>query len=275
MSVAAASCAPEVSPLRVRAHPGLCDAALQLTAEKALFDALEAGDSQLHLWQPRPALIVTAAEAALGRFAPAAEHARRRGFAVHVRATGGGAVALGPGMLVVSHLYAGRPGRYDTGMDGSYAQFAGTLLAALAFTGAVLSVARVPGAYCDGRFDLSGHGRKVGGLAQRRRTDGSAIRIWVHAALSIEAQAGRYPDEVSRFYADLESPRLAATERTTTLADCLHAGDRPGRERPELLQRSIVAIERAFRRAAIGRAAIGRVASGRVASGRPTLEAAR
>lgn len=260
MNTAAAGGAAGLRPLRVRAYPGLCDAALQLPEERALFDALESGDSWLLVWQPRAALIVTAAEAALDRFSAAAERARRRGLAVHVRATGGGAVCLGPGMLVVSHLYAARPGIDDTGIDPCYAQFAGTLLAALAFTGAALSVARVPDAYCDGRFDLSGRGRKIGGLAQRRRPVGGATRIWVHAALSIEVQARHYPEEVGRFYADLGLPRVVRTERTTTLADCLDdaepSGRAPaGRARPELLQHASMAIERAFRRAALGRPA--------------------
>jgi lipoate-protein ligase A len=196
-----------------------CAAAEQLRIEQAIFEDLAQAQAprRLRLWRPLPALIATLGEANQPHFAQAAARAAGRGLAVWVRPSGGGAVCLGPGSLVVSHFY--RSPRND--IDSSYRQFAALLTEAVAALDVTLREEHVLGAYCDGRFDLAWQGRKVGGIAQRRRFRDGVAHVWIHAVLAVEATALRYPEAVSEFYADLGATRLADPRRTTTLSHCL------------------------------------------------------
>jgi lipoate-protein ligase A len=213
-------------------------AAAQLAIEQTLFDVAARVPQRLRLWQPLPALIVTLAEANRPGFAPAAARAEARSLAVHVRASGGGAVCLGPGSLVVSHLYDSP--RND--IDASYRRFAGALTAAVAALGVSLTVEHVVGAYCDGRFDLVWHGLKVGGIAQRRRVQHGGARVWIHAVLAVEARSLAYPEAVTEFYANLGSPRVADPRATTTLSHCFDGH----RDPQDLVSRISDAIVQAF-----------------------------
>jgi len=214
-----------------------CAAAAQLLIERRLFDALAHSSHRLRLWQPLPALIATLAEASRPGFARASARAGERGLPVHVRCSGGGAVCVGPGSLVVSHLY--RSPHND--IDASYRQFAGLLRQAIAALAVSVTQEQVAGAYCDGRFDLAWQGRKVGGIAQRRRVQNGSAHVWVSAVLAVEARALRYPEAVRDFHADLGSPRVPDPGRATTLAHCL-----PDHDAQDLLRRVGDAIVRAF-----------------------------
>jgi len=219
-------------------HPAPCGAAAQLTIEQTLFDSLPASSPTLRVWQPLPALIATSAEAAMPAFAPAAARASARGLPVHVRRSGGGAVCLGPGMLVVTHLYTSA----HNDINRSYRKFAEKLLTAIADVGMHLAYEHVPQAYCDGRFDLAWQGRKVGGIAQRRRVLEGRAHVWIHAVIAIERQCLRYPEAVTTFYAELGSSRVADPRSTTSLSECLPPGVTP----TGLMQRCCAAIIRAF-----------------------------
>lgn len=222
------------------------DAAVQLEIERGLFEAMEHSPPRLRLWQPLPALIATMAEAGQPAFAHAAARSHARGLPVHVRPSGGGAVCLGPGSLVVSHFY--RAPRND--IDWSYRQFAGLLMDAVAALEVTLREQHVPGAYCDGRFDLAWQGHKVGGIAQRRRFRDGSAHVWIHAVLAVDAVSLRYPDAVSEFYEDLGSPRIADPRCTTTLSHCMSTGAGTG----NLMGRLVDAIVRGFEtRASTGR----------------------
>lgn len=218
--------------------------AAQLRVEQQMFESLAVAVAaavappRLRVWEPLPALIATAAEAKLETFAVAASRAAERGLPVHVRHSGGGAVSLGPGMLVVTHLYS------CTGndIDESYRRFARCLVAAMRDVGVDSSYEHVQGAYCDGKFDLACRGRKLGGIAQRRRVLGHRTHVWVHAVLAIERMSLSYPAAVAQFYADLGSARLADPRRTTCLADCLSPRPLP----LDLLKRCSEAISRSF-----------------------------
>lgn len=199
--------------------PQPCAAAAQLSLERAIFDGLAQGPQRLRLWRPQPALIATLSESSRPEFTRAAVRTGARGLPVHVRASGGGAVCLGPGSLVVSHFQ--RSLRND--IDASYRDFAGLLTQAVAALDVPLTARQVPDAYCDGRYDLAWQGRKVGGIAQRRRVRDGVVHVWIHAVLAVTAEAQPYPAAVRQFYADLGSPRRADPRSTTTLAHCRSA----------------------------------------------------
>ncbi len=210
-------------PLIVDAPPELQATAQRLELELDWFHRLSETASILSIWQPQRALAVTALEAAMPNFSAAADAAARRGFPVQVRRSGGGCVCLGPGTLVISHLYCSAM----SDIDRSYRDFAARLIAATARLGIVLRVGQVPAAYCDGRFDLGWNGLKVGGIAQRRRARVGVSNVWVHAVLSVEERSLAYPPQVTAFYRDLGSDRIARHTLTTALERCacaVHAG---------------------------------------------------
>ncbi len=215
-----------------------CDAALQLLEERAHFDSLTVDTSRLRVWQPRRALIATAAEARLPTFAAAVERARDRGLDVHFRHSGGGSVCLGPGTLVVTQLYVAA----TNDIDASYRDFSHGLLAAATDLGIPLAVGEVGQAYCNGKFDIAWRGLKVGGIAQRRRLRQGMSLVWIHAVVAVEPESLRCPEAVAAFYSDLRSPRIADPRSTTCLSECL-----PPHAPPQgLLKRCGDAIVRAF-----------------------------
>jgi hypothetical protein len=202
---------------------------MQLRIEQEIFDSLPCKAPCLRVWQPLPALVATTAEACHPAFAAAAARAAARGLTVQVRRSGGGAVCLGPGMLVVSHLHT----TMHNDIDLSYRAFAHKLVAAIGLAGVTLTEARVGRAYCDGKFDLAWRGLKVGGMAQRRRCRDGRSHVWIHAVLTVEQESLRYPREVARLYSDMGLQRVADPRNTTCLSECL-----PFRARaPRLLQR--------------------------------------
>jgi lipoate-protein ligase A len=225
-------------PFVVDQRSSPCGAAEQLSVEQEIFDSLPKVSQRLRIWQPLPALIATTAEARLPTFAAAVARAEDRGLPVHVRRSGGGAVCLGPGMLVVTHLYTS----LQNDIDGSYREFARSLMRAISTLGVSLVDAHVSRAYCDGRFDLAWRGLKVGGVAQRRRMLAGMTRVWIHAVLAVERESLRYPEAVAEFYADVGSSRVADPRSTTSLSECLP----PRASAADLLLRCGAAIAGAF-----------------------------
>ncbi len=198
-----------------------CEAAVaagaQLRIEQGIFESMPRAVPRLRIWQPLPALVVTAAEASHAAFGAAASRAAARGFPVEVRRSGGGAVCLGPGMLVVSQFYT----TMHDDIDSSYRSFALRLRVALEVVGVVLTEQHVARAYCDGKFDLAWCGLKVGGMAQRRRSRDGASHVWIHAVIAVEPESLRNPEEVAQFYSDSSMPRIADPSRTTCLSRCI------------------------------------------------------
>lgn len=234
-----------VSPLgvlQVDAPAGPLPPASRLACELEWFDALNASSNILSIWEPQRALAVTALEAAMPNFAVAAEAAEGRGFAVHVRRSGGGCVCLGPGTLVISHLY----GATCDDIDRSYRDFAAKLITAIARVHIPLRIGQVSGAYCDGRFDLNWNGLKVGGIAQRRRARAGNSNVWVHAVLSVEADSLRLPLEVATFYSDLGSERRVRDAATTALACCVSSTRPSAAVTADLMSRCTAAIVHVF-----------------------------
>ena len=231
-----------VSALQVELAAEPQPAAQRLAQELEWFDALDASSNTLSIWQPQRALAVTALEAAMPNFAAATQAAQARGFAVQVRKSGGGCVCLGPGTLVISHLY----GASGDDIRRSYRDFAAKLITAIARVRIPLRIGKVAGAYCDGHFDLSCNGLKVGGIAQRRRARAGNANVWVHAVLSVEARSLGLPMEVAAFYRDLQSDRHLRDAATTALACCIPAARSGADAAADLMSRCMAEIVHVF-----------------------------
>ena len=114
------------------------------------------------------ALIVPARISSLPGFAEAAAMSAARDWPVLVRATGGAPVPQFPGMLNIALAYrvaADRP----WSIDDAYRHLATLLTDALKPLGLDAKTGEIADAFCPGRYDLSLDGRKIAGLAQRRK----------------------------------------------------------------------------------------------------------
>lgn len=173
-------------------------------------DAATHGRAQAHLWQGEPGWTVpqgylrTSGTAALEQ-------------PLQVRASGGGLVPLGPGLLNLSCVWRSVSAT-PAGADAIYHDLCGRLTAAIAQFGIRALSQAVDGAFCDGRFNLAVGGRKLAGTAQSwRRIEGTPV-ILAHAAILVDADPGQLAAEANAIEARLGHARRYRHEALTTLA---------------------------------------------------------
>jgi len=184
---------------------GTVEALRALALEEAVLESVEAGSGE-PAW-----LLWTAGErsAVLGTARPAAgdlflERLRAEGVPVWRRRSGGGTVLLGPQSPVVT-LVAGGSGS----IRDSYLRFCETLIAALDRLG-VAAEFRPPA-------DLAVGGRKLAGLAQRRKRRAALVTAAV-LARPLAAEAARYLPEPASGDAPTYRAGRAHGEFMTSLA---------------------------------------------------------
>jgi len=156
----------------------------------------------LRLWRTSPCLVVTSLLAQRKEFTAAAEASAQRGWPVVVRRTGGGPVPQTHGTLNVSLAYAG-PRDQVPGIDAAFKDFADAMLNALQSCGVTAAVGEIDGSCCPGRYDIAIGGRKIIGIAQRRRQgqkDGQLLSaVLVHAMVWAEGELNPEIDQLERF----------------------------------------------------------------------------
>jgi lipoate-protein ligase A len=117
---------------------------------------------------------------------------------VTVRRTGGSAVALGPGVLNYSVVesWRGTPPSLAHGFD----LVCTPIVRALAKLGLKGAIGPAPGSFCDGKYNVLVHGKKIAGTAQRRTKRGDGGALLVHALVLVDADPGALTGVVQRFY---------------------------------------------------------------------------
>lgn len=159
-------------------------------------------------WQNRRSLAVSRQDLQLPNFASAAAQMNAAGWPVVARESGGSAIPLGPGILNISlvmprSLVAATPGY---GMDTVYHLLCEPIRQALASIELPTEFGSVPGAFCDGRFNLVAAGKKIAGTAQVWRANvaerGAAKEGYVlaHAVLFVDIDPYLITETVNRFY---------------------------------------------------------------------------
>jgi hypothetical protein len=123
-----------------------------------------------------------------------------------VRRTGGGPVPQTAGTLNVSLAYA-CPRAETPAIDAAFKQFADGMRAPLRACGVMAEIGEIEGSCCPGRYDIAVAGRKVIGIAQRRRQgtaagakDGVLLSaVLVHAMVWAEGTLDPAIDVLERF----------------------------------------------------------------------------
>ncbi len=173
--------------------------------------ALDDGAMLLRIWRNSRCLVASRRQAGLASFAAASAISEAAGWPVAVRRSGGTAVVHRPGVLNISLIAAQRAdGALSVG--GDYAMLLGMLRAALTEVGINCDQGEVPGAHCDGRYNLRWQGRKLAGTAGWiARANGRAVRIF-HASLQLSGSIGEDLRAIRRFETALGEAKAYSIE---------------------------------------------------------------
>jgi lipoate-protein ligase A len=175
------------------------------------------GRALAHLWEGAPGLVVPRSYERLPRFAAARDRWAASGQSVQVRASGGGLVPQGPGLLNLTLVWpVGAAAALDIG--GIYQALCGELAAAFARLGIMASAQAVEGSFCDGRYNLAVEGRKLVGTAQSWRRIGGHQVVLAHAVIVVDADPQTLTREANAFEGEIESGRHYRAEALTSVA---------------------------------------------------------
>lgn len=198
-----------------------------LDAERALLDQVHAGaaDCALLLWRPEAqALVMPRKFSRLPGFVDAAALCAERGWPVALRDTGGEPVPQSPAVLNVALVYAVPPQESDlTRLETAYLRLCQPFCAWLAAQGLEPGLGAVDGAFCDGRYNITLHQRKLVGTAQRwrrRPSDGRYVTL-AHGAVMMDNQRETMVALVNAFYAACGLADRCRTDSHVALAECL------------------------------------------------------
>lgn len=144
------------------------------------------GRAAAHLWQAQPALVLPRSYLQAPGWAEAVAASARAGWPVQLRASGGGLVPQGPGVLNLSLMWPAASARpADT--EAVYQGLCAELAAAFARLGLVTTAQAVSGSFCDGRYNLAVGGAKLVGTAQSWRRVAGVPTVLAHAVLLVDA----------------------------------------------------------------------------------------
>lgn len=149
-----------------------------IAREQAL---LAAGRPAVLLWRARDnALVVPNAWARRDAVLAVAEELVRSGWPLLSRSSGGGVVPQGPCTLNLAVIAPLPPGAR---IEDGYGLICGAVAEALTRFEVATGIGAVPGAFCDGAWNVTAGGRKLAGTAQRWRTTASGRIALLHAAI--------------------------------------------------------------------------------------------
>jgi lipoate-protein ligase A len=181
--------------------------------------------ARARLWQTAACLAVPSRISSLPGFAEAVARSEALRWPVIVRATGGAPVPQFPGMLNLALAY-----RLDAeqpwSLDAGYRHLTDIITDALKRLGLHPTIGEIGDAFCPGRYDLSLGGRKIAGLAQRRRRamDGGQA-ILAHACLLVDGDIAAPFTALAEFEDSFMPPRKWRIEAATTLSAHLSSRD--------------------------------------------------
>jgi len=180
-------------------------------------DAAARGGALAHLWEGAPSLVVPRSYERLPLFAAARDRWAASGVSVQVRASGGGLVPQGPGLLNLTLVWPADPAAaLDIG--GIYQALCGELAAAFARLGIMASPQAVEGSFCDGRYNLAVDGRKLVGTAQSWRRIAGRQVVLAHAVIVVDADPQALTADANAFEREIESGRRYRAEALTSVA---------------------------------------------------------
>lgn len=180
---------------------------------------------QWRCWQNRHCLVVPRSWSRLAGFQAAVLDCP---LPVALRASGGSAVIHGPHMLNISLAWQVGDGD-GIGIREGYQQLAAPMVGALAGLGVAADLAPVPGAHCDGAFNLVHDGRKLAGTAGLIRPAGPMRGLLMHANMALAPMDGDL-DIITGFERHLGRPADYRADAHVSLSGALRRQTRGDNE---------------------------------------------
>ena len=192
--------------------------------DMAFAEALTAGDRLVRVWRNERCLVASRRQALLPTFPAARALSEAMGWPVAIRRSGGTAVAHRPGILNVSLLSALQPDQgFSVGAE--YAALLAILRGVLSAISIGCDHGDVPGAHCDGRYNLRWRGRKLAGTAGSLvRSRGRSFGIF-HASLVLDGAIAEDLEALRGFELTLGEARSYALDAHVSVDEIL--GRRP------------------------------------------------
>lgn len=184
---------------------------------------LPPGVAQVLVWRTEKSIIVPRGMPARSRFAEAAAAVEKRGFPVYERDTGGDLTPQSPGMINLSMVF--RLEGANPNIKGAYLRLVHPVIEFLRDRyGIAADVCAVPGAFCDGAYNIAYQGKKLAGTAQRWRLIGGEgttrqAAVLGHVALLADVDLVPAIDALNEFYAIAGMDRHIELDRHFTLVE--------------------------------------------------------
>lgn len=149
----------------------------------------------LHFWQLDQTMILGMKDTRVPYFSEGVASLKADGYKPVIRNSGGLGVIADRGVLNVS-LILPQSSEQKLSIDQAYQFLWNWIRSAFETTEKVIEAYEIVDSYCPGTFDLSIHGKKFAGIAQRRVKDGVAVMAY----LSIDGNQQFRGETVRRFY---------------------------------------------------------------------------
>ncbi len=200
-------------------------AAQRLEREMLEAAAVQGRGSSWAVWRTHQSLVVPSLIANAANFHVASLDMSLRGWPVYVRDTGGDVTPQSPGVVNATAAFV-VPRTASLSIETTYRQFCEPLLRFLRTLGVDAYLSSVPGAFCDGAFNIVVAGKKLAGTAQRwrltRTQDGApAVAVLAHAAILADPDIELSIDATNRFYRLCGGEREVDPRRHTSTAALL------------------------------------------------------
>ena len=187
------------------------------------------GIAQVLIWRTEKAIIVPRGMPARDGFAEAALAMAARGFPVYERDTGGDLTPQSPGMVNLSMVF--RLDGANPNIEAAYRRLVQPLIGFLVERyGLEADVCAVPGAFCDGAYNIAYQGKKLAGTAQRWRLIGGEgpsrkAAVLGHIALMADIDLVPAIEALNEFYSVAGIDRHIELTKHVTLAQFAGQGD--------------------------------------------------
>lgn len=191
----------------------------QIDVDQSLLDLHHQGHipAVIRLWRNQPSLVLSRRDARHASFEAVKEHFIQKNIPLYVRTSGGTVVPHGPGVLNISLIFTDNHKKMT--LEHSYLLLCDLVRRALAGMGIMAEIRDVPGAFCDGRYNLSIKGKKVGGTAQRIKKHREGHKNFLsHMCLLLDGDPVEICQTIAEFYHHSGMVAPLKSESITTLS---------------------------------------------------------
>ncbi|MCK9544790.1 MAG: hypothetical protein M0R03_22470 [Novosphingobium sp.] len=159
-----------------------------------------------NLWQTEPCIVVPRSHVNRSGFEAAVATSAARGWPVHTRDTGGGAVVQGGGVVNLSMVFSIGAALRDR-IGTSYRILCEPVMTMLRHRGIHGTYRAIPGTMCDGIYNIVVGNRKLAGTAQRWRSLGrerpGEHAVLAHLAMFASLDHVAAAEAINALYADM------------------------------------------------------------------------